>query len=188
MKRQYHSCDLEQLCNQQVRFAPREQKIQQIDRAEQLHSELKPEQMYSYEYICFRITDYRPDFNPQQTISGIHAGHDLRLFIEDVSDAANLAVTDSVEPVHTVDDLSRKFHVATKTISRWRQQGLVVAAFCLASESVWGSCPVVSNVLLPSIRNACSVAASSASSAMRNVARCWYEPGVSRSREPAHHK
>ena len=87
MKRQYHSCDLQQLCNQQVRFAPREQKIQQIDRAEHLHSELKPEQMYSYEYICFRVTDYRPDFNPQQTISGVHAGHDLRLFIEDVSDA-----------------------------------------------------------------------------------------------------
>ena len=129
MKRQYHSCDLEQLCNQQVRFAPREQKIQQIDRAEHLPRELKPEQMYSYEYICFRVTDYRPDFNPQQTISGVHAGHDLRLFIEDVSDAANLAVTDSVEPVHTVDDLSRKFHVAPKTLSRWRQQGLVGRRF-----------------------------------------------------------
>ena len=129
MKRQYHSGDLEQLCNQQVRFAPREKKIQQIDRAERLHNELKPEQMYSYEYICFRITDYRPDFKPPQPISGIHAGHDLRLFIEDVSDAANLAVADSAEPVHTVDELSRKFHVATKTIARWRQQGLVSRRF-----------------------------------------------------------
>ena len=129
MKRQYHSCELEQLCTQQVRFAPREKKIQQVDRAEQLHNELKPDQMYSYEYLCFRITDYRPEFDPQQTISGIRAGHDLRLFIEDVSDAANLSVTECVEPVHTVDDLSRKFHVATKTISRWRQQGLVSRRF-----------------------------------------------------------
>ena len=129
MKRRYNSSDLEQLCHQQVRFAPREQKIKQVDRAEQLLTELRPDQTYSYEYICFRITDYRPDFNPRQTISGERAGHDLRRFIEDVSDAAAIPATEIAEPVHTVDDLSRMFRVSTKTISRWRQQGLVSRRF-----------------------------------------------------------
>ncbi len=33
------------------------------------------------------------------------------------------------EPVHTVEDLSKNFNVSTKTISRWRRQGLVSRKF-----------------------------------------------------------
>ncbi len=33
------------------------------------------------------------------------------------------------QPVHTVEDLSKMFNVSTKTISRWRQQGLVSRKF-----------------------------------------------------------
>jgi RNA polymerase primary sigma factor/RNA polymerase sigma factor len=53
----------------------------------------------------------------------------LRLFVEDVSDAANIPVGDAGEPVHTVEELSKMFKVSTKTISRWRQQGLVSRRF-----------------------------------------------------------
>ena len=62
-------------------------------------------------------------------MSGAEASHDLRLFVEDVSDAANMRVEDAGEPVHTVEELSRLFNVSTKTISRWRQQGLVSRRF-----------------------------------------------------------
>src|SRR5207249_1846739 len=54
---------------------------------------------------------------------------DLRLFVEDVSDSANVPVEDAGEPVHTVEELSKMFNVSTKTISRWREQGLVSRRF-----------------------------------------------------------
>ena len=39
------------------------------------------------------------------------------------------ASEDAGQPVYTVDDLSKMFNVSTKTISRWRQQGLVSRRF-----------------------------------------------------------
>ncbi len=62
-------------------------------------------------------------------ISGNDAAHDLRLFVEDVSDSLDLRLEEITEPVHTVEELSRMFNVSTKTISRWRDQGLVSRRF-----------------------------------------------------------
>ncbi|HZL88378.1 MAG TPA: sigma-70 family RNA polymerase sigma factor [Pirellulaceae bacterium] len=125
----YMNSVLKQLCDQQVRFAPREKKLEQANRAERLLAELDKSRDYSYEYLCYRITDYRPEASPKVTMSGQEAIHDLRLFVEDVWDAANVHVEDVGEPVHTVDELSKMFNVSTKTISRWREQGLVSRRF-----------------------------------------------------------
>ena len=125
----YQSPILRELRDQQVRFAPREKKLEQVDRAERLMAEIDPSRTYSYEYLCYRITDYRPDASPNKTMPGDVAHHDLRLFVEDVSDAANIGPEDVAEPVHTVEELSKMFNVSTKTISRWRQQGLVSRRF-----------------------------------------------------------
>src|SRR5262245_14702823 len=89
MHTDYHNLTLKQLRDQQVRFAPREKKIEQVQRAEKLLGELDPGRTYSYEYLCYRITDFRPEAAPNATMSGDDAHHDLRLFVEDVSDAAN---------------------------------------------------------------------------------------------------
>lgn len=125
----YRSPIIKELRDQQVRFAPRTRKLEQVDRAERLLGEIDPAKTYSYEYLCYRITDYRPDASPKSTMTGEEAWHDVRLFVEDVSDAANVRVDDLTEPVHTVEDLSRMFNVSTKTISRWRHQGLVSRRF-----------------------------------------------------------
>lgn len=129
MHTDYQSPILRELRDQQVRFAPREKKLEQVDRAERLLAELDPQRTYSYEYLCFRITDYRPEATPHKTMKGDVAHHDLRLFVEDVSDAANIGPEDVAEPIHTVEELSKMFDVSTKTISRWRQQGLVSRRF-----------------------------------------------------------
>lgn len=129
MNNSYRNTTLKQLVDQQVRFAPREKKLEQVNRAEKLLTELDTARIYSYEYLCFRITDFRPDANPAVSMSGEEAAHDLRLFVEDVSDAADVRVEDAGEPVHTVEDLSKMFNVSTKTISRWREQGLVSRRF-----------------------------------------------------------
>ncbi|MBC8874247.1 MAG: sigma-70 family RNA polymerase sigma factor [Planctomycetes bacterium] len=125
----YRNSDIRGLRDQQVRFAPRMKKLEQVERAERLITEIEPSKTYSYEYLCYRITDYRPDAAPEMTMTGEEARHDVRLFVEDVSDSANVRVTDLAEPVHTVEDLSRMFKVSTKTISRWREQGLVSRRF-----------------------------------------------------------
>ena len=51
--------------------------------------------------------------------------------IEDLSDAAALPTDAAGEQVHTVEDLSKLFDVSTKTISRWRQQGLIGRKFLI---------------------------------------------------------
>src|SRR5262245_6417220 len=120
---------IRQLRDQQVRFAPREKKIEQVNRAEKLLAELDAARTYTYEYLCYRITDFRPESFPHLKLSGEDAGHDLRLFVEDLSDAADVPATGAGERVLTVEELSRMFRVSTKTISRWRQQGLVSRRF-----------------------------------------------------------
>ncbi len=120
---------IRELRDQLVRFAPREKKIEQVEMAEKLLGEIDPTRTYSYEYLCFRITNYRPQSYPDLRLSGEEACHDLRLFVEDISDAANIPSAGAGEPVLTVEELSRHFNVSTKTISRWRQQGLVSRRF-----------------------------------------------------------
>ncbi len=129
MHSDYINPALRQLRDQQVRFSPREKKLEQVDRAERLLTELESQKTYTYEYLCYRITNYRPESYPDLKLSGREAGHDLRLFIEDLSDSANVAVEAAGQKVLTVEELSRQFNVSTKTISRWRQQGLVSRRF-----------------------------------------------------------
>ena len=129
MHTDYQNPVLRELRDQQVRFAPRDKKIEQVNRAEKLLAEIQPEGVYSYEFVVHRITDFRPESYPSLKLSGDEAIHDLRLFVEDVSDAANLPAEAAGERVLTVEELSKLFKVSTKTISRWRQQGLVSRRF-----------------------------------------------------------
>ena len=128
MHTEYKSSVIRELRDQQIRFAPRQKKVDQALRAEQLLTELDPARTYTYEYVCFRITDFRPD-GIREVMPGKDLSHDLRMFIEDVTDAADIQVEEVPETVYTVDDLSEKFNVSSKTISRWRRQGLVSRRF-----------------------------------------------------------
>lgn len=103
MHTDYHNPVMRELRDQQVRFAPREKKLQQLSRAELLLGEIDSDRTYTYEYLCFRITDFRPDTKPSLCISGLDAGHDLRLFVEDISDSADIAAESMGEPVLTVE-------------------------------------------------------------------------------------
>jgi RNA polymerase primary sigma factor/RNA polymerase sigma factor len=129
MHSDYVNSAIRELRDQQVRFAPRNKKLEQVNLAEQLLGELDPGRTYSYEYLCFRITKYRPEAHPGVRMDGREASHDLRLFVEDLSDAADVPADSAGEPVLTVDELSQHFRVSTKTISRWRRQGLVSRRF-----------------------------------------------------------
>lgn len=131
MHTNYLNPAIRQLRDQQVRFAPREKKMEQVALAEKLLNELDPKRIYTYEYVCYRITNFRPDAYPDLKLTGKEADHDLRLFVEDVSDAANVSAETVGEKVMTVEELAKEFNVSTKTISRWRRQGLVSRRFVM---------------------------------------------------------
>jgi RNA polymerase primary sigma factor len=125
MQRNYNSPVMRELCDQQIRFAPTDQRLQQVEVAERLISEIDPQKIYTYEYICFRITGYRPEASARTQITGANLLHDLHLFVEDLSDATEQKVENIGEQVLTVEELAKQFNVSTKTIARWRELGLV---------------------------------------------------------------
>ena len=122
---------LKQLKEQQARFAPRERRLEQIDRAEGLLAEIDPARCYPYEYLCFRITGFRPEGSPALVLDGKDVRHDLRLFVEDLSGTVGQSAEQATEPVLTVDAVSRRFNVSTRTVARWRGQGLVARRFII---------------------------------------------------------
>ncbi len=116
---------IKQLKDQQVRYAPKKVRLEQIQRAEKLLAELDLERDYEYPELCQRITDYQSSLYPDLKIDGKDVQHDLCRFVEDLSDSIDMQIDDVQEDVMTVDDLSERFHVSTKTVDRWRQRGLV---------------------------------------------------------------
>ena len=51
---------LKELTDQQVRFAPPARRLEQLSKAEKLLAEVDTARQYPYQFVCFRITDYRP--------------------------------------------------------------------------------------------------------------------------------
>ena len=98
MQRDYQSPTLRELRDQQIRFAPRAKKLQQVEAAERLIAEIDSEKTYPYDYVCFRVTGYRPTEPMPSKIGGEDLRHDLRLFVEDLSDSADMAA-DNVGPI-----------------------------------------------------------------------------------------
>jgi RNA polymerase primary sigma factor len=129
MHTEYRIDALRELRDQQVRFVPREKKVEQVLAAEKLLTEIVPDRIYTYEYVCYRVTRFRPQAHQDVTFDGRDATHDLLLLVQDLSDAANVAAESVGERVITIDDLAKQFNVSTKTISRWRQRGLIGRRF-----------------------------------------------------------
>jgi RNA polymerase primary sigma factor len=129
---------LKQLKEQQARFAPRERRLEQIDRAESLLGEIDPGRPYPYEYLCYRITGFRPEASPALVLDGRDVAHDLRLFVEDLSGTVSQPADQASEPVLTVDAVSRRFNVSTRTVARWRGQGLVARRFLIEGRTKVG--------------------------------------------------
>ncbi len=123
----YRSPALRQL----VRFAPKERRQQQLDRAETLLTEIDPVKRYPYDYLCFRITGYRPDSDSDLVLVGEDVRHDLKLLLDDFARVLLIPAEQVEEPVLSVEDVSRRLNVSTRTVSRWRRQGLVARRFLL---------------------------------------------------------
>src|SRR5437899_3240282 len=117
---------MKQLTDQQVRFTPPARRLDQLARAERLLIEIDHARQYPYQYVCYRVTDFRPNSYPDLRIDGKDLEHDLYLFIEAIARSTPAVPVEQMpEPVLTLEQVSEQFHVSTKTISRWRERGLV---------------------------------------------------------------
>lgn len=116
---------LKELTEQQTRFAPVVRRQAQIANAQRLLREIEPGKAYPYQYVCFRLCEFRSDTHPDLRLAGDALRHDLVLFIRRVERSLPAQpVEQTVEPMLTLDEVSARFHVSTKTISRWRVKGL----------------------------------------------------------------
>jgi len=129
---------LKQLKEQQARYAPKERRLEQIERAEQLLAEIDPQKRYPYEYLCYRITGFRPEGAPALILGGEEARHDLRLFVEDLSGTVGQSAEQATETVLTVAEVSSRYNVSTRTVTRWRRQGLVARRFLISGRTKVG--------------------------------------------------
>jgi RNA polymerase sigma factor (sigma-70 family) len=114
---------LKQLTDQQVRFAPPARRQEQLTRAEKLLAEIEPGKKYPYQYVCFRITEFRPNSYPDLLIEGADLAHDLLRMIEALAPAAR--IEEIPDPIVTLREVSKRLNVSTKTVRRWRKLGLV---------------------------------------------------------------
>jgi RNA polymerase primary sigma factor len=122
----YKNQALKELADQQVRFAPPPRRLEQLKRAEQLLTEIDPAKAYPYQFLCFRVTDFRSEANGGVVIPGEDVVHDLGLWINELAvSLPAIPIEDVAEPVLSTEEISKKLNVTTKTINRWRKRGLI---------------------------------------------------------------
>jgi RNA polymerase sigma factor (sigma-70 family) len=120
---------MKQLAQRAIRDLPRIDRLRQIDRAERVAADLRPANSYPLQDIYQRIVAENLDVPTNVKLTGEQALHDLRLFIEDVSGSAAVDAEHVPEPIWTVQDVSDRFNVSTKTVDRWRDKGLLSRKF-----------------------------------------------------------
>ena len=97
-----------------------------LDSAEELVHLINPNQSYPYDFVVFKLTDYRPSGAEKNNslIEGKTLRHDLLLMMLDLSESFELSTRDYDQAVFDTNEIARKFNVSTKTVQRWRQRGL----------------------------------------------------------------
>jgi hypothetical protein len=131
---------LKQLADQQVRFVPPPRRLEQLKRSERLLADTVADKQYPYQYVCYRITDFRPDAYPDLLIPGEDLKHDLGLLIADLaSSLPAVPIEEMPEPVLTLEQMSEKLNVTTKTLNRWRKRGLIGLPVLCKGRRWWGS-------------------------------------------------
>lgn len=124
---------LRQLSDQLVRFTPAFRKVEQAERTNELLGQIQPEKSYPYQYICYRITLFRPDCYPHMFIEGKDLLHDLPLMIQALHGSVleeNQKVTQE-QPAETegqgwtIEMVCARLGVCSKTVQRWKKLGLV---------------------------------------------------------------
>jgi RNA polymerase primary sigma factor len=124
MMSHYHLSPIKQLRNELL-YAPEEVRRRQVERLERLYRDVKTDRDYAYEYVAYRVTGFRPSPNGYPVLPGKQLKRDLRTLLADLSNTVTFPAAEADEPILTIEDLTSRFQVSAKTISRWRKRGLI---------------------------------------------------------------
>lgn len=116
---------ISELCRQLL-YAPPETRHRHMRAAETLASEVDQHLNYPEDYVIFRITSYRPDSDetPAMFVGEVLVG-DLAILVERLSRSLQLSWQDDDRKAILIEDIAKQLSVSTKTIQRYRKQGLV---------------------------------------------------------------
>jgi len=110
----------------QLTLSPRRLRMEQIRRLDNLLGDIQPQKAYPFEFVCYRITEYRKrGAEPGSSIPGEALIRDLVTMAEVCSRQAKLTAAELGEPFKTHQELAGELSVSTKTIRRWRDRGLM---------------------------------------------------------------
>ncbi len=109
----------------QLRYAPREALLRNLQRIERLAAEIDPAINYPEDWFIHRITGYRPDLRNPATLVGEALLADLSALAERLSDEARLAPEDLEAPFIGLEQLCERWSVNRKTVERARRRGLI---------------------------------------------------------------
>ena len=114
----------------QLRFSPHKKRQKQLDSAEELLSLVEKDKRYPFEFVCFKITGFRPKGSAgEDLIKGSELAGDLAVFISRLSSQLARPVGEQGEKVYTIEELAVGLGVSVKTIHRWRRRGLIARRF-----------------------------------------------------------
>lgn len=110
----------------QLRFTPENKRRKQLDGAEELYKIIDRDKEYPFDFVCFRITGFHlKSARDSEIIKGDDLQEDLRVFISKLSGKLALPAEEKDEKIYTIDELAETLDISTKTIYRWRKQGLI---------------------------------------------------------------
>jgi len=113
----------------QAKFAPDSKRLQQIEACQALIRLIKPGASYPFDFIQFHLTGYRPhsgkNFQTDNILTYNDLLRDLPAYAAQLSKTLQIPTSKAGQKVYSIKSLAKRFRVCTKTISRWRQKGLV---------------------------------------------------------------
>ena len=113
----------------QLRYSPEPVRRDEARRIEDLIPEIVPGCDYPYEYVCYRITQFRPANHMDAVIPGKALAEDLRTLLLDISSGVVAPVEAEKAPPLSLEDMAKCYGVSARTVGRWRATGLVMRYF-----------------------------------------------------------
>ncbi len=111
-----------ELLRDQLLFTPRRVLREQVVRLYDLAVfDIRSQRTYPYDFICHRITGYRPASDAEALFEGGDLVADLSQMLLELSARAGPPATVFREPVYGLEELARLFVVSPRTILRWQE-------------------------------------------------------------------
>ena len=113
----------------QLAFTPIQKRREQLLAAVELLAQIDAGEEYPWEFVLFRITGFRPREVEQYQFTGRALLSDLARLVEDVSETLEIRADDAGDTVLSLEQVTQRFNVSSKTIQRWRRRGLVAMRY-----------------------------------------------------------